>query len=452
MSHRRLFSATSVLAMALVALPSAAQAQEPSIQLVVEVGRALRVALDKRITVKRVGQPVTGRLVEAVYAHDRVVLPAGTVVKGHIEKVEHASKGTRVRMILSGDFTPPRRAILQFDMLELADGRAIPIQTSATEGTERVVLRVADASTKTKASATSRAREKVVQEAKQTASIVTAPDKKERLKVAAIRALPYHPLLVAKGTTYSARVLSRLDFGSATAVTRAQAGAAPAPESILRAQLTTALGSATSRRGTRIDAVLTQPVFAEDGGLILPEGTRLMGEVTFSKRARRFHRQGQLRFLFETVQTPDRPPADFLASLYAVESGQGDRVSIDEEGGARSNGSKARFAAPALAALAVIGATHGRLDYDTDGAGPEMQYGGASSGALGGFLGLGLVGVGVNQLGRYVTVTTAAFGLARTVYSTVFAKGRDIAFPMDTPIQVQLAPGPGHKNSKQEPR
>jgi hypothetical protein len=449
MSTRHLFSATSVLAVALAALPVAAQTEEPSIQLVVEVGRALRVALDKRITVKRVGQPVTGRLVEAVYAHDRVVLPTGTVVNGHVEKVERASRAARVRTILSGDFTPPRRAILQFDMLVLADGRTIPIQTSATEGTERVVLRVADTSTrtKTKTSAASRARGSLAEEAKQTASMVTAPDKKERLKVAAIRALPYHPLLLAKGTTYSARLLSGLNFGSATPVTRAGAGAALAPNSILRAQLATAVGSAISTRGTRIEAVLTQPVFSAAGGLILPEGTRLMGEVTFAKQARRFHRQGQLRFLFETVHAPDRPAENLLASLYAVESPQGDRVSIDEEGGARSNSPKARFAAPALAALAVIGATHGRLDYDTDGAGPEMQYGGASSGALGGFLGLGVVGVCVNQLGRYVTVTTAVLGLTRTVYSTVFAKGRDISFPVDTPIQVQLAPGPGHKKN-----
>jgi hypothetical protein len=197
--------------------------------------------------------------------------------------------------------------------------------------------------------------------------------------------------------------------------------------------------------------VLTQPVFSADGGLILPEGTQLMGEVTFSKRARRFHRHGQLRLLFDGVQSPDRPSESFLASLYAIESRQGDRVSIDEEGGATSNSPKARFAAPALAALAVVGATHGRLDYDTDGAGPEMQYGGASSGALGGFLGLGLVGVAVNQLGRYVTVTTAVLGLARTVYSAVFAKGRDISFPPDTPIRLQLAPGLPTENDQQEP-
>jgi len=451
MPQPHLLSATSVLAIALAALPVAAQPEEPSsIQLVAEAGRTLRVALDRRITVKGVGQSVTGKLVDAVYAYDRIVLPAGTIVRGHVEKLESASRGSRVRAILNGDFTPPRRAMLQFDLLVLGDGRTIPMQTSATEGIESVVVRVADTPTRT--SASSRAREKISQEVRQTASIVTAPDRKERIKVAAIRALPYHPLFLTKGSTYTVRLRSRLEFGSATPAARARAGASPAPESILHARLLTEIGSATSTPGTRIEAVLTQPVFSADGALILPEGTRLIGEITFSKRARRFQRHGQLRFLFETVQSPDRAPESLFASLFAVESAQGDRMSIDEEGGAKGTSSKARFAAPALAALAVVGATHGRLDYDTDGAGPQMQYGGALSGAVGGFLGLGLFGIGVNQLGRYVTVATAVFGLTRTVYSTVLVKGTEISFPIDTSIQVQLADGPGTDNKQREPR
>jgi hypothetical protein len=447
-------SGAAALAIILAASPAAAQTgvepAQPAIHLAIEAGRALRVALDKRINVKQVGQPVIGRLVDAVYAYDRIVLPAGTVVNGHVARIENAPRGVRLRAILGGDFTPPRRAILEFGLLLPVDGPSIPIHTSATEGTERVVLRVADAPGSKRAA---RAREKIAEDVKRRASVVTAPDKKERLKVAVIRALPFHPLLLAKGTTYSARLLSRLELGLVTpAAPRAGPGAVPVPESILHAQLVTAVGSATSPRGTRIEAVLTQPVFASDGALILPEGSRLSGEVTFSRRARRFHRQGQLRFLFETIQAPDRQSESLLASLYAVDTSQRDPVSIDDEGGTKSTHSKARFAAPALGALALAGAMHGRLDYDTDGAGPEMQYGGASSSAVGGFLGLGLFGIGVNQLGRYASVTTAALGLARTAYSTIFGKGRDISFPLDTSIQVQLAPGVRAGSQRQEPR
>ena len=450
MSPRDLFRATSVLALMLSALPAAAQSAEARIQLVVSEGRALRVALDRRFTVKRVGQPVSGTLLEPVYAYDRVVLPAGTEAVGHVESVENMPRGARVRAILAGDFTPPCRIVLQFDTLVMGDGRRILVQTSATEGTENVVLRSADAPDRK--GLASKARDEIKAEAKRTAAVVTAPDRKERLKIAAIRALPYHPRLLAKGTVYVARLMSPIEFGSAAPIPRADVNARAAPDSILRAQLVTSIGSAISTPGTPIEAVLTQPVFAGDGSLILPEGTQLIGAVTAATPARRFHRHGQLRFLFERVRALNREPETLLASLQAVESSQRDRVSIDEEGGVTSSSSPLRFAAPGLAALALAGALHGRLDDDTDGLGPEMQYGGVAGGTLGGFLGLGLLGIGVNQLGRYVTVATAALGVTRTVYVTVFAKGRDISLPRDTSMQVQLAPGPGKNNNPQERR
>ena len=56
-----------------------------SIDLVVAAGRPLRVALDERVRVKRVGQPVTATVVEPVYAYDRIVVPAGAKVLGRIE-------------------------------------------------------------------------------------------------------------------------------------------------------------------------------------------------------------------------------------------------------------------------------------------------------------------------------------------------------------------------------
>jgi hypothetical protein len=125
-------------------------------------------------------------------------------------------------------------------------------------------------------------------------------------------------------------------------------------------------------------------------------------------------------------------------------------VRIDDEGGATSHSSPARFAAPALAAVALTGALHGRLDYDTDGAGPEMQYGGADSGAIGGVLGWGLVGIGINQFGRSASVATAALGVAKTVYSSVFGKGRDIFFSSNTSIQLDLAQDSKARPQKQE--
>jgi len=419
---------------------ASAQPPDPSIELVVEGGTPLRVALDQRTIVKRVGQLVAATLVEPVSAYDRVVLPAGTKVIGHVESIQSAGKRARALGIMRGDFTPPRRVLLQFDRLIMNDGTELAVQTAAAQGAEYVVRRVAGDNGKR--SAASRTRRAIEEQAKEAATVVTAPHKKERFKDASIRALPYHPVFLARGTTYSAKLLSTLSFGSATPAPRAAAGAIPAPDSVLRARLETSVASDTSPRGTPVTARVTQPVLSPDGSLVLPAGTLLTGQVTFSRAARRFRRNGQLRFLFESVQMPDGLERDLMASLHAVESSQGDQVRVDEEGGASVANSKARFAAPALAALAVVGSAHGRLDFDTDGAGPEMQYGGAGSSVVGGFLGLGLFGIALNQLGNGVTLVTASIGLARTVYSTVFARGREISFPVDTAIEIQLAPGP----------
>src|SRR5262245_14706055 len=91
----------------------------PKVALVVAVGRPLRVSLDTRIRVKRAGQPVTATLVEPVYVYDRVVIPAGARVLGHVEELARVATGARVVGILRLDFSPPRRVALQFDRLVL---------------------------------------------------------------------------------------------------------------------------------------------------------------------------------------------------------------------------------------------------------------------------------------------------------------------------------------------
>jgi len=428
-----------ILHTSLAVLPASAQPSEPSVQLAVQAGRPLRLALDRRTVIRRVGQPVTATLVDPVYAYDRIVLPAGTKAVGRVEQLESASKSVRARAIFAGDFSAQRRVRVQFDTLISTDGREISIRTAATEGAEHVVLKVADGPNKP--GIADRAREEIARQAKEAASAVTAPGKRERLRDTAVRALPYHPQFLRRGTVFTAKLLSPLEFGAVIPTERAPAGATPAPGSVLDAWLMTPIGSATSARGTAIQAVLTRPVFSTDQRLILPEGTRLTGEVTFVKRARWFHRHGQLRFLFEKVQPPDQTAETLLASLYAVQSRQADHVTVDDEGGTTSTSPKARFAAPALAALALVGTFHGRLDYDTDGAGPETNYGGVGSSTVGGVLGAGLLGIGINQLGRPVTIATTVLGLGRTVYFTVFAKGREISFPADTAIQLQFGLG-----------
>src|ERR1035437_2175644 len=78
-------------------------------------GVPLRVALERRVAIKRVGEPIQGRLVDPVYVFDRVILPAGSVVEGHIAEIGGVPASRRLTAILSGNLTPPREVRAQFD-------------------------------------------------------------------------------------------------------------------------------------------------------------------------------------------------------------------------------------------------------------------------------------------------------------------------------------------------
>jgi hypothetical protein len=436
-----------------------------AVELVVRAGRPLRVALDGTATVKRVGQQVTATLVEPVYAYDRIVLPAGTPVLGHVTRLENAPRRTRIKAMLGGDFSPQRSVALQFDTV-LKAGESIPIQTLVKGGVENVgrqVARGADGSEKAeKDGVVARAGEEVKQRARETVSTakqqasdaisyIKGPDKMERLKQVVINRLPYHPQFLRKGTVYSAELLSPLTFGSATTTPLAPAGTKPAPSSILSARLVTTLDSGETPRGAPLEAVVTEPVFSDDHRLILPEGSKLTGEVTFARHAQSFHRNGQLRFLFERAQAPSEEATPLLASLHSVDVSQDDHVVLDDEGGAKITNSKTRFVAPALAILALRGSMrHERRGFDGDA---DDTAGSATAGTtaasrdfgaqgLGGFFGFGLLGVGLSQISQPVGVAFAVVGAARTVYTNILGKGQELKFPADTPIQIQLAPGP----------
>jgi hypothetical protein len=281
-------------------------------------------------------------------------------------------------------------------------------------------------------------------------SAVKDPGRMHRLKEWAVSKSPYHPQVLSQGTVYDAELLAPITFGAAPARPTAPDGTLPAPASILHAQLATALDSATTPRGTRLEAVVSEPVFAEDGRLILPEGSRLTGEVTFAEPAKKFHRNGQLRFLFERVELPNQQSMQMLASLHAIDVSGDDHVVLDDEGGAAMQNSKTRFVEPALALLALRASMN-------QGEGGERFAGGesgvrataASSGGgnylargVGGVIGFGLIGAGLSQVSRPLGIAFGVLGAARSVYKNILGKGQELRFQADTPIQLQLAPGP----------
>jgi hypothetical protein len=443
---------------------SRAAAQSPSVDLVLKAGRPLRVALDEKVSIKHVGQPVTGTIVEPVWAYDRIVVPAGARVRGHILYIDGGSRLTRLRAYLGGDFSPPRRAILQCDTLVLGGGREIAMTTVVSGGVPNVTREVADGAKRAAPDADepgtgspaararheirARAHEQIAsarQRVTDALSAIRRPGRMARAKDAVMARLPYHPQYLAQGLVYDVELTSPLRFGAVTPSPLAPAGSAPAPDSILTARLATALDSSKTPRGTPLEAVLTEPLFSANHQLILPEGTAITGEVTLARPARRLRRNGQLRFLFEHVAAPGRPSTAMLAALYSVQASGNDHVALDDEGGATLTNPKTRFIAPALAILALHASVghdgHRYADPDGDG---TMRTAGSGAGArgMGGFLGFGLLGAAVGQITRPVGVALALVGAGRTIYTNVLGKGREVSFPADTPIQVRLAPGP----------
>ena len=409
-----------------------------AVDLVVAAGRPLRVALHDRLRIRRVGQPVTGTLVDPVYAYDRVVLPAGTKVVGRVEALEGPSAGARLRALLRLDFSPPRRVRLRFEALVPPDGTTIPVETEVKSAVERLAVHVRRGSSPK--GVAGRAGQEVADRAKMVVAAVKEPGRGRRLKESMVAGLPFHPQYLRAGTVFTAVLSAPLSFGTVSGTPLAEAGDVPAPESILRARLLTPLDSGTTPKGTLVQAAVIEPVFSADRRLVLPEGTLLSGEVTFAKAARRFHRDGQLRFLFESVQVPEQAEESLRASLYSVQAGLGQRLALDDEGGATILASKRRFVAPTLGGLAMAATLHSGLDYNTDGLGPETQYGMFGSEAVGGFLGFGLMGVGLSQISHPMAVGVGVVGLARSFFTAVAGKGRNISFPADTVMEVQLAP------------
>lgn len=134
-----------------------------------------------------------------------------------------------------------------------------------------------------------------------------------------------------------------------------------------------------------------------------------------------------------------------LASLYSADVSGSDHLVIDDEGGAKVTNPKSRFVAPALAVFAATAAVNQeqhRMDAGDNPAEAGTPRGNVGGRAAGGFAGLGLAGSILSQTSRRAAIVLSGVGVAESVYSAVFAKGRDVVFPAGMPMQVQLSAAP----------
>jgi hypothetical protein len=454
----------SVVALLSLSLAFAAQDNDQSIALTIPPGAPLRLYLTKKVT-KRTGAAVEAKVLEPVFAFDHEVVAAGAVVLGQVSRVEPVSKWQRASAILAGDFTPLHRAQIEFTTLIMPDGSKVALRTRETAGLNSIYSPAPPRKKKTQSGGKSASTNGgVLGAGKQTmkdtinaqinarsrgiADIVRSPNKKEKLVDFGMSKLPYHPQWVRRGTRFDAELSDPVQFGS-EAVTKdalALIGSQPPADSVVHARLLTTLDSASAKKGEPVEAMITQPLFSPEHKLILPEGTRLAGVVVTAKRARWFHRGGQLRFTFQRIDLPEEAarlrfagpeaaPMRTEGTLEAAEGGGKAPVKVDSEGGVKATESRTRFIAPLISLLIA------NKSADND-AGRHIATGGAEANAggrtLGGGSGFGLLGAAAAQSSRYVGTALGFYGMAWSVYTNVIARGGEVQFDKNAVIDIKF--------------
>ncbi len=418
---------------------STRSASTPAIALTVARSTPLQIVLDREVRIRKTGQPIHGRLVQPVYAFDRLVVPAGTEVDGHITRVGAISRKKRALGILNADFTPERKVEVEFDQLVMAEGRTIPFKAVVTPGSGQVMQLVSTSDDKKK-SAKDSVSEKIDQ-AKQEArrqwqeaiQQVKEPGKVHRLERYAISQLPARPQYLDAGTSYFAELQEPLEFGSEpfTPQMAASIGTEIPQGSLIHALLITPLDSATTQKGAEVEAVMSQPLFDGDR-LILPEGSRIKGVVLQVRPAARLHHNGQLRIAFRQIVPPDGVAQKVVASLENVQAGKDAHVKLDPEGGAEASTPKTRYLSTGLSLALAASSFH--QDEDANDAGQSQH------GIGGGAAGFKLVGIALGLVvkSQAFGMAMGAFGAGRSVYVHFIARGQNVVFPQNTLMEIGI--------------
>src|SRR6266852_1975024 len=181
------------------AIPVHAQETTPERKSsVIESGNDFRAALEKGVRLKAVGQPITAKLLEPVYAGEVLAIPAGATIKGHVSAISKAPMRKRTRRLLNGDFTPPRTAQVTFDQLVLSDGTTVPIHSDPAAGLGRVPN--SEYLPKSQRPGTR-------QKLKDAMSPLREQTKLHRFSAALVTSLAYHPEFIHQGTAFDAALL-----------------------------------------------------------------------------------------------------------------------------------------------------------------------------------------------------------------------------------------------------
>ena len=425
------------------------------IDLMLPEGTPLRIAIDQRTRISHVGEAVLGHVVETVYAFDEPVIPEGSVAMGHVTEIDPVSKLRWVQSYASGNFSPFHQYKVTFDRLTLPNGRELAIDTTVAPGAAEVIHLVSkpeksqDDKKEQHKNSAARAADAAKQEVKngvqnantaahQAADEIRTPGKMHRLKQYLLAQSPYRRQYLTEGTRFSATLNQELDFGFVTQTQEdlAGLGSVPPADTVLHARLVLEVSSATASRGNPVVAELTQPLYSADHRLLLPSGSRLIGQVLEAKPARHLHRNGELRVIFEHIELPGGELQPVQGSLEGIEVDRAAHLKLDEEGGAHATDTKTRYLSTGVALLMAAAAAHPDVDRggNVDPAGdPAVRAGAGASG-------FGLAGtlIGLAAKSNVVSIAFSAYGASASIYANFLSRGREVVLPKNAPLEIGL--------------
>lgn len=431
------------------------------VHLRVEAGTPLRLYITHRVSY-RLGDAVDAKLIQPIWAYDRVVIPAGATVHGQVASLESVPKMLRARAIVGGDFTPLKQAKLSFTSLTLPDRRTLPLETDESSGLATIYVEPKPPKKPPKqqpqSGKASQMKQFLVREAENQANakshglfgFVRGPNKLEWLEDFAFSKLPWHPQWYRARTRFDAVLTAPLDFGTENVAFSeiAPPGMPVRPDAIGEMNIVNTISSSDAKVGDPMEGVLSAPLFTPEHKLLFPQGTRLSGRITLAKPARYFHRGGKLRFTIEEIQTPEdvagatqngklrtEHPQHTQAQLAAMEADP-KKVKVDAEGTATATESKTRLLRPAIAALVAVKTLDEDAGKQTASGSGSANMGGRS---LGGISGFGLLGmIAARQEPPAVAQALGFYGLAWSVYSTVISRGNDVIFEKNAPVAIRF--------------
>jgi hypothetical protein len=394
-------------------------------QVTLPIDVPLRIRTTKTAVLKK-GAPVEGTLTEPIYLWDRIVVPEGASLIGEVSEYEEVDKTTRTQALLNGDVTPLHKPVISFNTIHTSRGDIAIYSRAVVREVQMVRFSVAGDDQ----GLIQRAKEVVKSRIHDAHDVIVAPGAKDRALRLLYSQLPYHPQRIWVGTQFVADLVEPTTFDvpaedpvpMVTSASRTDVGVQAT------ARLTTSLSSDLTRKGDSVTAVLTKPVFTPQHELLFPEGTALRGTVLQVRRSRSFGRNGGLRFTFTELQRHQEAEVHLHGMLTAASGDKSQNLSVDDEGGVRSNPDKGRFVAPALLGLLTfVGQTQ---DHDGSGLGRQTV-------AANGFgLAARILALTVND--RNVAIGFGSYSFAKSIYFHFIARGHAVVFPKDTLLEVSL--------------